>query len=75
VPDGVVVFAQAACQQSEFVVDYHIYPHFSPSTIATMATSAIRSAASLRQAAPGADVRAIVALIASSLLLPIGCRA
>jgi len=40
-----------------------------------MATSAIRSAASLRQAAPGADVRAIVALITSSLLLLIGCRA
>ncbi|WP_296467669.1 hypothetical protein [Pigmentiphaga sp.] len=40
-----------------------------------MAATAIRPTAIQRQAALGAGVRAIVALIASSLLLPIGCRA
>ncbi|MDX3906006.1 MAG: hypothetical protein QHC78_10000 [Pigmentiphaga sp.] len=40
-----------------------------------MAATAIRSAALPRLAALGAGVRAIVAIIASLLLLPIGCRA
>jgi len=40
-----------------------------------MAPTAIRTIAIQRQAALGADVCAIVAIIASSLLLPIGCRA